>query len=94
MKTNFKNFSYVPESYKAKVKRDEKATEELKKLRAQRKTDLKAKREQWRSRAQKYHENANVSSLRLIKEKREARNTGNFFVPAEPKVMFVIRLKG
>jgi len=55
---------------------------------------LKAKREQWRSRAQKYHENALASSLRLVQEKRQARNTGNFFVPAEPKVMFVIRLKG
>jgi hypothetical protein len=55
---------------------------------------LKAKREQWRSRSQKYHENALANSSRLIKEKREARNTGNFFVPSEPKVMFVIRLKG
>ncbi len=87
-------FSYVPESYKAKVARDSKAAEELKKLRAQRKTDLKTKREQWRSRAQKYHENHLANSLNLIKEKRLARNTGNFYVPAEPKVMFVIRLKG
>ena len=86
--------SYVPASYTAKVKRDEKAQADLLKQRAQRKTDLKAKREQWRARGQKYHENFFAQNLNLIKERRLARNTGNFFVAPEAKVMFVIRLKG
>jgi large subunit ribosomal protein L7e len=88
------NSGYVPASYTAKVKRDEKASADLIKQRATRKTDLKAKREQWRARAQKYHENHLASNLNLIKERRLARNTGDFFVAPEAKVMFVIRLKG
>ena len=90
----FYNFRFVPASYTAKVKRDEKVKADTIKARATRKTDLKAKREQWRSRAQKYHENLNAHNLNMIKERRLARNTGNFFVAPEARVMFVIRLKG
>ena len=32
--------------------------------------------------------------LVLIAEKREARNTGNFYMAPEAKVAFVIRIKG
>jgi len=30
----------------------------------------------------------------LIRAKRQAKNNGNFYVPAEPKVAFVIRIRG
>ena len=66
----FYNFRFVPASYTAKVKRDEKVKADTIKARATRKTDLKAKREQWRSRAQKYHENLNAHNLNMIKERR------------------------
>jgi hypothetical protein len=68
------NLRYVPASYTAKVKRDEQARADLVKQRAQRKVDLKAKREQWRSRAQKYHENFNAQNLNLVKERRLVNN--------------------
>jgi len=44
--------------------------------------------------AEKYFKEYQAADLALIKAKRDAKATGSFFVEAEPKVAFIIRLKG
>jgi large subunit ribosomal protein L7e len=66
----------------------------LTKKRQERKTFIKARREEWKNKAKKYHE-ANIQrEATLVAEKRKARNSGNFYVAPEAKVAFVIRTKG
>lgn len=55
---------------------------------------MKAKRDEWRAKGEKYHQAYLTAQQTLVTEKRKARNAGNFYVPAEAKVAFVIRLKG
>jgi large subunit ribosomal protein L7e len=62
--------------------------------RQERRTFIQKRREEWRSKAKKYHESFQQSQANLIKEKRLARNAGNFYVAPEAKVAFVLRLKG
>jgi large subunit ribosomal protein L7e len=66
----------------------------LVKRRQERKTTIKAKRDEWRAKAEKYDLAYRQQQRTLINERRVARNTGNFFVEPETKVAFVIRLKG
>ncbi len=86
--------SFVPESHKKKLARDDKEKQELTKLRGERRTQLKTKREEWRKRAQSYFERHREHQRSIIQKKREARNNGNYYVNPEAKVAFVIRLKG
>ena len=88
------NISFVPESHKKKLARDDKEKQELTKLRSERKTQLKAKREEWRKKAQTYFERQRDHQRSIVQKKREARNNGNYYVNPEAKVAFVIRLKG
>lgn len=62
--------------------------------RQERRTFILKRREEWRAKGKKYHEAFQSSQAELIKEKRLARNAGNFYVAPEAKVAFVIRLKG
>lgn len=64
------------------------------KRRSERKAVLKKSREEWRVKAEKYHQTHLQRELNIVNEKRLARNAGNFYVPPEAKVAFVIRLKG
>ncbi|KAJ1928645.1 60S ribosomal protein L7 [Tieghemiomyces parasiticus] len=45
-------------------------------------------------RAEQYLQEAMQAERALVSARREARATGNFFVEAEPKVFFVVRIKG
>ncbi len=62
--------------------------------RAERRTAMKKSREAWRAKAEKYYNALNANEAGIINEKRLARNNGNFYMPPEAKVAFVIRLKG
>ncbi len=44
--------------------------------------------------AEKYHKEYSDLDKKLIDEKRKARAAGNIFVEAEPKLAFVIRIRG
>jgi len=44
--------------------------------------------------AEKYHKEYQDSDDALIKAKRDAKANGSFFVEGEPKVAFIIRIKG
>ena len=45
-------------------------------------------------RAEKYHKEYRQMYRREIRLGRSARKVGNFYVPAEPKLAFVIRIRG
>jgi large subunit ribosomal protein L7e len=45
-------------------------------------------------RAQKYAKEHETQQKQLIRQKRQAKNSGNFFIAPEPKVLFVVRVKG
>ena len=86
--------TFVPASFEKKIKRVEEEKKTLEKARADRKALISKRRSEWTERAKKYHEDLLKSEAHLIAEKREARNTGNFYMAPEAKVAFVIRIKG
>ncbi|KAI2802873.1 60S ribosomal protein L7 [Blomia tropicalis] len=45
-------------------------------------------------RAEKYVKEYRQNKLDLIRLKRQAKEHGNFYVPAEPKLVFVVRIRG
>jgi len=84
----------VPETL-LKKRRTNEATREAKLAAATeaRKTQ-KAKRKVIFKRADEYVKEYTNKEKEEIRLKREARKTGDFYVPAQPKVYFVVRLKG
>jgi len=69
-----------------KAKRDVRVAKAAKKRRAERKVIFK--------RAEAYIKEYRDRERNLIRLKRQAKNSANFFIPAEPKVVFVIRIRG
>jgi len=69
-----------------KARRDGVIAQKKKKNRVLRKVIFK--------RAEKYVKEYRDTENSLIRLKRQAKNAGNFFVPDEPRVAFVIRIKG
>lgn len=83
-----------PESLKkAKLTHDEVRAKRVKTVLA-----LKKKRKQRTQeifkRAQKYAREYSAAERTAIREKRAAKRGGNFYVEAEPKLAFVIRIRG
>ncbi|KAF2642737.1 60S ribosomal protein L7 [Massarina eburnea CBS 473.64] len=89
-----KNQIAVPESLLKKQKAAEKANEgraaELQKKREAN----KQKRAVISERAQKYTEEYRKAERDVIEAKRAAKQNDSFYVPAEPKLAFVVRIKG
>ena len=85
--------TFIPSSYEKKTQRLEKEKEALEKARAEKKEHIKKSREEWLEKGKKYHENLLKEEQHLIDMKREARNSGNFYMAPEAKVAFVIRIK-
>lgn len=54
----------------------------------------KAKRKDVFKRAEKYVAEYRSQRSDEIRLKREAKKAGNFYVPAEPKIVFAIRIRG
>merc|ERR1712029_455370 len=84
----------VPESILKKQKASAKANES-------RATELQKKREANKKkraviaeRAQKYTEEYRKAERDVIEAKRKAKQNDSFYVPAEPKLAFVVRIKG
>ena len=86
--------NYVPASVEKKTQRIEEEKKQLIKSRAEKKELIKKRREEWKAKGKKYHEELIKEEQHLIEAKREARNTGNFYMAPEAKVAFVIRIKG
>lgn len=69
-----------------KAKRDARSVEARKKAVSNRKAIFK--------RAESYVKEYRQKEASLVRQRRQARNAGNFFIPDEDKVYFVIRIKG
>ena len=84
----------VPESVLKKRKRDEQWAAQKAAERETKLSDLKKKKKVIFKRAEQYVKEYVYQEQDLIRMKREARAKGSFYVPAEPKLMVVIRIRG
>jgi len=84
----------VPENILKKQARDAKVLKALADSRAAAKKDRVASRKLAGENAEKYFKEYTAADAALIKSKRDAKAAGSFFVEAQPKVAFVIRIKG
>jgi len=84
----------VPETLLKKRKAAEKTAEVRAAERAEKKSASKAKRDVIFKRAEKYVKEYRETEREGIRLARLSRKEGNFYVPAEPKLAFVIRIKG
>lgn len=86
--------SFVPESFAKKQQRVKREGEELLHRRKARREELLKKRQEWTSRAQQYHQAEQQRQADTVRKFREAKAKGEFYIPPEAKVLFIIRLKG
>ena len=86
--------NYVPVSVEKKEQRLEEEKKALETERTKKKELIKNRREEWKTKGKKYHEKLVNEEKHLIEAKREARNSGNFYMAPEAKVGFAIRIKG
>merc|ERR1711973_759121 len=89
-----KKLPAVPETILKRRKRQSEARAERAKATIKARLDRKTKRVEIFKRAEKYvkeYRDAERDELRL---RREAKKEGNFYVPAEPKLAFVMRIRG
>jgi len=86
--------SLVPENLKKKIARDQKLAAQKKEAMDHRKHVKKVIRHDLKIRARKYEKNYRKKENTLVAQRRNARDTGNFFVEPEAKLLFVIRITG
>jgi 60S ribosomal protein uL30 len=86
--------AHAPESFLKKRKRAEhlKAKKDIRVLKATK--TRKAQRKVIFKRAEAYIKEYRDKERNAIRLKRQAKNAGNFIMPGEPKVVFVIRIRG
>ncbi|KAK7475904.1 hypothetical protein BaRGS_00032872 [Batillaria attramentaria] len=89
-----KKLPKVPESLLKKRKQRAEA-----KAKAAKAADLAKKKQQQKrgiifKRAEKYVREYRAREADQLRLRRQARKTGNFYVPAEPKLAFVVRIRG
>ncbi|KZT51170.1 60S ribosomal protein L7 [Calocera cornea HHB12733] len=88
------SFVEVPETLLKKRKQNEKVREERLAAQVEAKKQRKTKREVIFKRAQAYTKEYLDAEKEEIRLKRDARKDGNYYVSAQPKVYFVVRIKG
>ena len=84
----------VPENILKKQARDAKLLAFRKSQREQAKKDRAAARKAAEANAKKYADEYAASDKAEIDAKRKAKSEGNFYVPAEAKIAFVLRTRG
>jgi large subunit ribosomal protein L7e len=84
----------VPEHILKKQARDAKVLKALTDSRAAAKKDRAAARKTAATNAEKYFNEYKKADADLVAAKRDAKAKGSFYVEAEPKVAFVIRIRG
>lgn len=84
----------VPESLLKKRKTDDKQREDRAVALKEKKKASKTKREVIFKRAEKYVQEYRDTEREEIRLKRLAKRDGDFYVPSQPKLVFVIRIKG
>ncbi|KAF2659936.1 60s ribosomal protein-like protein l7 [Lophiostoma macrostomum CBS 122681] len=89
-----KNDIAVPETLQKKQKAQQKQTDARAAETKKKREANKEKRKVIFDRAQKYNEEYRKQERDLIEAKRAAKKDNSFFVNAEPKLIFVVRIKG
>ncbi|KAF2025990.1 60S ribosomal protein L7 [Setomelanomma holmii] len=84
----------VPETLLKKRKSQEKAREERALATKEKREKSKKKREVIFTRAEKYVKEYRDTERERIRLSREAKKNDSFYVPGEPKLAFVVRIKG
>jgi 60S ribosomal protein uL30 len=84
----------VPENIKKKLERDAKRLKDKKQGLADAKRERKFSRKLALDNAEKYAKEYAAADQAIIDGKRAAKKAGSFFVESEPKVAFIIRIKG
>jgi len=84
----------VPETVLKSRKTAKNARELRQKLRVQTKKNNSKRRAEAFKRAEQYVKEYRSQERSLIHFRRQARNTGNFFIEPEPKLAFVVRIRG
>ncbi|GAA5992573.1 hypothetical protein JCM11641_002636 [Rhodosporidiobolus odoratus] len=88
------NAPLVPETLLKKRKSTEKSREEKRASALEARKARKAKRQVIFKRAEQYVNEYNKKEREEVRLKRQAKANGDFYVPAQPKVYFVMRIKG
>ncbi|KAI7877467.1 60S ribosomal protein L7 [Lichtheimia hyalospora FSU 10163] len=84
----------VPETLLKKNKADAKAAEAAATKKAELKKAQRANRREIFERARKYHNEYKSNERKEIALRRQAKSNGNYYVPAQPKLVFVVRIRG
>lgn len=84
----------IPENILKKQRRDATLLKATQTRRAAEKTARASTRKAQYSLAEKYFKEYTASDAALVKARRDAKAAGSFFVEAQPKVAFIIRIKG
>jgi len=85
---------YVPENILKKRKAFQKTKEQRLEAKRKARKDKLLKRQKIFKRAEQYVKEYRQMEKAQVFYKRQARSVGNFYVPPEPKLAFVIRIKG
>lgn len=86
--------SFVPESFQKKQNRVKQEQSEVLQARKEKRELLKKKREEWLNKAKTYHENEEKRVSTEVQKFRDAKAKGDFYIPPEGKLLFIIRTKG
>jgi len=89
-----KNKEFVPANIEKRRKRDGKVLEEKKARRTKAITTAADKRKDYAARAEKYAIEYSAKAKLSIDERRKAKAAHSFYVPAESKIMLVVRIRG
>jgi len=84
----------APANILRKSKRDAKIKDDHTKCRTALKKTRADKKTEYLKRGEKHHKEYTDAERHIITEKRKARAAGSFFVPDEPKVYLVVRIRG
>jgi len=84
----------VPETILKKRTRNAKIQELRQKATAKRDARIKARKEEYVKRGEKYYKAHSAEQKELINLKRKARAENSFYVPAEAKVILLTRIRG
>jgi len=89
-----KKLPAVPDTVLKRRKRQAENRANRIKLAVKAKADRRLKRKEIFKRAEKYAKEYLTKERDEIRLKRDAKKEGNFYVPAEPKLVFVMRIRG
>jgi len=89
-----KSKAQVPETVLKKRNRNSKLAESRKRFIQKRKDLAKTKHEAYTKKGEQYHKKYTDQQKELVNLRRKARSENSFYVPAEPKVALVVRIRG